>query len=143
MITEINYAVAIATARILAGILFFFQGYDKVFNIGMKDLKQTMNTGMGGNKLPSGLVNLAIYYTSYTELICGFLLIIGFFKYFAVYLLCIDLLIVSAAFSLSKPMWEPINVFSRLLLLLVLLVAPTEWDKFSIDYLFELSKLKV
>ena len=143
MITEINYAVAMATARVLVGVLFFFQGYDKVFKIGMRNLRQTMIAGLGRNQLPGSLVGIVAAFTSYAELICGFLLIIGFFKYFAMYILCLDLIIISIGFSIAKPMWEPINVFSRLLLLLLLLLVPTEWDKFSIDYLFELSKLKV
>jgi putative oxidoreductase len=143
MISDLNTLIAIGTVRIIAGILFFFQGYDKVFNVGMAELKRTINAGFGGNKLPASLIGIIAVFTSYTELICGFLLIIGFFKYFALYLLCLDLLVVSFGFSMTKPMWEPINVFSRLLLILILLLTPIEWDKFSIDYLFELSKLKI
>lgn len=143
MITDINLTIAIATARIFAGILFFFQGYDKVFNIGMKDLQFTLGASLNRHKLPAGVIGFIAIYTSWVELLCGFLLILGFFKYFAIYLLCLNLLIVAVGFSMSKPMWDNNMVFVRLTLLLFLLISPTEWDKFSLDYLFALSKLTI
>ena len=94
MITDLNLIIAIATARIFVGILFFFQGYDKIFNIGMKQLRQTMSANLGNHKLPDS-------------------------------------------------MWDTAHVFVRLLLILLLLLTPVEWDKFSFDYLFTLAKLKV
>jgi putative oxidoreductase len=143
MITDLNYAVAIATARILTGVLFLFQGYDKVFNIGMKNLQLTLSTNFNNHKIPSGIIGFIAVYTSWIEFICGFLLILGIFKYFAIYLLCLNLVIVAVGFSMSKPMWENSMLFVRLALLLFLLTTPTEWDKFSIDYLFALSKLSI
>ncbi len=89
------------------------------------------------------MINFIAPLTSWIELLCGFLLILGFFKFFAIYLLCFNLIIVVFGFSLSKPMWENNHVFIRLLLLIFLLVAPLEWDRFSIDYLFALSRLTV
>ena len=97
MITDLNLIIAIATARIFVGILFFFQGYDKIFNIGMKQLRQTMSANLGNHKLPDSFIGVVAISTSWIELLGGFLLIIGFFKYFALYLLCIDLLIVALA----------------------------------------------
>ena len=143
MLTDLNLIIAIATARIFVGILFFFQGYDKIFKIGMKQLKQTMSANLGNHKLPDSFIGFVAVSTSWIELMCGFLLIIGFFKYFALYLLCIDLLVVATGFSLAKPMWDTAHVFVRLFLILLLLLTPVEWDKISFDYLFTLAKLKV
>ena len=56
-------------------------------------------------------------------------------------ILSLSLLIVVTGFSLVKPMWENNHLFIRLILLLVLLIAPVEWDRFSLDYLYVLSKL--
>ncbi|MDQ3052042.1 MAG: DoxX family protein [Bacteroidota bacterium] len=143
MITDYNFAVALFTVRVIAGLLFFFQGYDKVFNIGMTQIRQMMKSGFGNRKIPDQVINFIAPLTSWIELLCGFLLILGFFKFFAIYLLCFNLIIVVFGFSLSKPMWENNHVFIRLLLLIFLLVAPLEWDRFSIDYLFALSRLTV
>jgi len=142
MITELNFTIAIATARVIVGILFFFQGYDKVFNVGLTEVKNTMKASLNSRNMPDGFIGFVATFTSWIELLCGFLLIVGFFKYFAIYLLCINLIIVVIGFSISKPMWETGHVFIRLALLLLLLLTPVEWDRFSFDYLFALSKLQ-
>jgi len=139
---ELNFAIAVVTVRVLTGILFFFQGYDKIFNIGMHDLRETISTGLNKKKLPESVVGFIAVYTSWVELIAGFLLIIGFFKLFAVSLLCLNLIIVSIGFSMSKPMWDNNLVFIRLVLLIFLLVVPQDWDIISFDHLFQLSKLR-
>ncbi len=139
---ELNFAIAVVTVRVLTGILFFFQGYDKVFNIGIHDLRETISTGLSKKKLPESVVGFIAVYTSWVELIAGFLLIIGFFKLFAVSLLCLNIIIVSIGFSMSKPMWDNNLVFIRLVLLIFLLVVPQHWDIISFDHLFQLSKLR-
>ena len=141
MTSGINFAVALLTIRVVAGILFFFQGYDKVFNVGMAEIRETMLAGFASKKMPDSVVSFIAPFTSWVELLCGFLLIIGFFKYYALYLLCLNLLIIVFGLSLSKPMWENNHVFIRLLLIVILLLAPVEWDRFSLDYVFALSKL--
>jgi putative oxidoreductase len=142
MNSDLHFAIAIATARIFAGILFFFQGYDKVFKVGMPELRQTMNASLENYKLPRSFIGFVAVFSSYTELICGFLLIIGFFKFFAIYLLCINLLMMATGFSMAKPMWETTHVFVRFALLMLLLLTPAEWDRIAFDYLFTLSKLQ-
>ena len=90
--------------RALLGIIFGMQGYGKVFkytvpkiyDLFFKDLKQP--------SYPNGLHGDG-YYTSYIELICGFLLIIGLFRKYALALLGIDLLIVSFGHGLMEPIW--------------------------------------
>ncbi|HMT28175.1 MAG TPA: DoxX family membrane protein [Bacteroidia bacterium] len=142
MTTEFNQIIAVSTIRIIVGILFFFQGYDKVFTVGMKEVTATMKASFSYNRLPEGFLSLIAFFTSWIELICGFLLILGFFKYFAAYLLCLNLVVVVWGFSMAKPMWETGHVFIRLILLIMFLLAPIEWDKISVDYLFALSKLQ-
>lgn len=141
MISDFHFAFVVLTVRIIAGILFFFQGYDKVFNVGMEELRQTMKASFESKKIPDALIAVIAPLTSWIELLCGFLLIVGFFKYYAIYLLCLNLIIVVFGFSLSKPMWENNHVFIRLALLIFLLVIPIGWDRFSLDYLFVLSGL--
>lgn len=141
MDADFNHAVAIATVRIIAGILFFFQGYDKVFKVGTAQVGQAMRVQLGGKTFPDGLLNLIVIFTSYVELLCGFLLLLGLFKFYSLYLLCFSLTLVVFGFSYAKPMWENNHLFVRLILLVTLLITPGHWDRFSLDYLFLLSKL--
>jgi putative oxidoreductase len=123
-----------ALARIFLGILFLAQGYDKVFKIGISEVINNFEYPVRLRHLPRFPLVMAAYFTSCIELICGFLLIVGFMKYYALYLLGIDLLIVCASLALLEPLWDMKHVFPRLLLLLIVLVLPAEWSVFSIDY---------
>ncbi len=134
-------AIAVFTVRVIAGILFFFQGYDKVFNVGVSQVRQTMNATLAGRNVPDALIGIVAYYTSYVELLGGFLLIIGFFKFYATLLLCISLIMVVTGFSIAKPMWESFHVFIRLGLLVFILLINPELDIISFDHLFQLSGL--
>lgn len=138
---EPQLAIAILTARVLAGILFFFQGYDKVFKIGIPQVSATMKATLSGKNMNPGLVGFVAYFSSYAELICGFLLILGFFKLYASYILCFNILMVSAGFSMAKPMWDSSHVLIRVALLLFILIAPSAWDVLSVDHLFSISGL--
>jgi putative oxidoreductase len=140
MIPDMNHAIAIATIRIIAGVLFFFQGFDKVFHVGITQIRQAMRLQLGGKSFPDGLLSLIVIFTSYVELLCGFLLILGLFKYYSIYLLCFSLLLVVTGFSYAKPMWENNHLFVRLILLATLLLTPVDWDRFSLDYLFVMTK---
>ena len=141
MTNDLNHAIAVATIRIVAGILFFFQGYDKVFKIGTRQVQQAMRAQLEGKAFPEGLLSLIVILTSYIELLCGFLLILGLFKFYSIYLLCMSLVLVVTGFSYAKPMWENNHLFIRLILLVTLLLTPVEWDRFSLDFIFSLTDL--
>lgn len=121
--------------RALLGIIFLMQGYGKVFtytvpkvyNMFFKDFEKTF--------LPKWLIWGTAYYTSYIELICGFLLIIGLFRKYALYLLAADLLIVSFGHGLLEPIWDLQHVIPRAILLIVILLVPAQWDKWHADSL--------
>lgn len=130
-----NEAVLTFIIRVVLGILFFFQGYDKVFKVKMNGVVETFQYELGTIKIPKGILLLSAYFTSYAELIGGALLIIGLFKTYALYLLGIDLILVTAAFSRIKPMWDMQLLFPRLVLLCVLLYLPGNWDVLSVDYI--------
>ncbi|HEV7231650.1 MAG TPA: DoxX family protein [Bacteroidia bacterium] len=134
MNTTHYHIAAEAVTRIFLGILFFAQGYDKVFNLGIPQVIGNFEYPVRLRHLPRFPLVLAAYFTSLAELICGFLLIIGFMKYYALYLLGLDLLIVGASLSMLEPLWDMKHVFPRLLLLLILLVLPSEWGTLSVDY---------
>jgi putative oxidoreductase len=136
-----NHEIAGAfLARVILGLLFFFQGIDAVFNIKINGVLQTIEEPLSKIGIPKFLIVTGAWFTCYIELIGGFLLIIGFAKYYAMYLLGLDLIIASIAFGIMKPMWDMQFVFPRLVLLIFLLVIPSEWDVLSVDYVWSIIK---
>ena len=132
--------MAVFVARVFLGVLFFFQGIDAVFNVKVKGVVDTIEGALSSKGVPRPLILLGAYYTSYVQLIAGFCLIIGFAKYYALYLLGFDLIFASIAFGLVKPMWDMQFVFPRLALVLFFLVSPSQWDVISVDYVWSLIK---
>ncbi|CAN5397214.1 hypothetical protein BH10BAC1_BH10BAC1_19190 [soil metagenome] len=135
-----NESVLTFILRMILGILFFFQGFDKVFKIKLNEVIKTFQVELGAIKVPNWIMFPLAYYTSYIELIGGILLIIGLFKTSALYLLGIDLIIVSGAFSMIKPMWDMQLLFPRLILLSALLYLPASWDILSLDHILMVNK---
>jgi putative oxidoreductase len=133
-----EYAEIIAafTARVFLGLLFFFQGYDKVFNVKISGVIKTFEQPYRQTKLPLIFLQTGAIVTSFIELIGGLMLIFGLFKYIALYLLAIDILIATAALSWMNPMWDLKFSFPRLALLIFLLVIPADWDQWALDSLF-------
>lgn len=136
MFETYHYTSAITIARVFLGFLFLFQGYDAVVKIGMKNVTNTYQEQFAKKGISRALTSLAAIFTSYTELICGGLLILGLFELIALYLLGLNLIIAAIGFGVNEPLWNTRNVFPRLALLLLLLMTPLEWHHFSLDYLF-------
>jgi putative oxidoreductase len=120
---------------VILGILFLFQGYDKVFRVKMPGVIETFRLELGKINMPNWILVITAYYTSYAEFICGPLLIIGLFTKYSLYVLGIDLILVVGAFSLIKPMWDMQLLFPRLMLISMLLYFPEEWDLLSADHI--------
>jgi putative oxidoreductase len=137
ILNEIPYQTAIALffVRVIAGTLFLFQGYDKLFKVGVKGVYETFRQPMQKKNIPSGILFSSAVFTSGIEFIGGILLIIGLFTSWIILFLMIDILLVVIAFCMLEPMWDLKHVFPRLILLLILLFASTEANLFSIDYL--------
>ena len=123
-------------ARVFLGFLFFLQGYDKVFRIGVKQVIQTIHEPLSSKGIPKIFSNVGAYFTSYVELICGAFLILGFLKYASLYLLGFDMLFVAIVFGIVEPIWDMKHIFPRLSLLLFLLILPSQWDVISIDHVW-------
>lgn len=132
--------MAVFICRVFLGLLFFFQGLDAVFNIRVNGVVDTIEAPLREKGIPRFFIVSGAYYTSYVQLIAGFCLLIGFAKYYALYLLGFDLIIASIAFGMIKPMWDMQHVFPRMLLLLLFLAAPSEWDVISVDYVWSIIK---
>jgi len=129
----LNRTIAVLTLRLILGFLFFFQGYGKVFKFGVDNVYNNFFKETFNPLLPDLLVLSTAYYTSYIELIAGFLLVIGFKRDYALYALASVLIIVTFGHGLAEPIWDTSNVMSRTILLIPLLLLPKAWDRFSID----------
>ena len=121
--------------RTLLGIIFFMQGFGKIFTIGVYHVYEMFFRVFDTTFLPHWLIITTAYFTSYCELVCGFLLIIGLFRNCAVYVLAADLLIVSFGHGLIEPIWDLSHVIPRAILLAALFLVPAQWDKWSADFL--------
>jgi uncharacterized membrane protein YphA (DoxX/SURF4 family) len=121
--------------RVLLGIIFFMQGYGKIFMIGVSKVYNMFFKTFEITFLPKWLIVSTAYYTSYIELIGGFLLIIGLFRKYAMYLLAADLLIVSFGHGIMEPIWDLSHLIPRAILLASLFLLPAQWDKWNADSL--------
>lgn len=135
IINQYHYIIGAFIARVFLGCLFLFQGYDAVFNIKIVNVVATFEDSFRNKGIPKFMIIFASWFTSYSELICGLLLILGLFQYAALYLLGINLIIASIGFAINNPMWDTRHVYTRLLILLFLLAIPTSWNFLSLDTL--------
>jgi uncharacterized membrane protein YphA (DoxX/SURF4 family) len=125
-------AAGILFLRLLLGVIFFMQGYGKIFTIGVGKL-YSMFFATYEAMLPQWLIWSTAYYTSYIEFIGGALLILGLCRRRVLYLLALCLVIVSFGHGLTEPIWDLQHVFPRAVLLGALLLLPQEWDRWHAD----------
>jgi uncharacterized membrane protein YphA (DoxX/SURF4 family) len=123
--------------RCLLGIIFFMQGYGKIFSMGMHKVYESFFKDFENTALPKWLIVFTAYYTSYIEWIGGFLLVVGLFRKYAMYLLALDLLMVSFGHGFIEPIWDLSHVIPRAILLAGLFFLPADWDRWSADTLIK------
>ncbi|MFT7611265.1 MAG: putative membrane protein YphA (DoxX/SURF4 family) [Parvicellaceae bacterium] len=128
--------IAIATVRIILGLLFFFQAYDKIFNVGQSEFTRTVMAGDKVKWMPKSFIQISTTLSSFIELIGGGLLILGIFLPFVYLFLAINLIMVGLAFSYMKPIWDMKHYFPRLAMLVYLMMMPAEIDVYAIQSLF-------
>jgi len=137
---NLNRNIGLLLLRLLLGFIFFFQGYGKVFKFGVDNIYNNSFKTTYGDLLPDFINFGTAYFTSYAELIAGFMLIIGFKRDWALYTLGLVLVIVTFGHGLAQPIWDTSHVLVRTLFLVPLLLLPKEWDKYSLDYLLKKSR---
>lgn len=123
------------TIRLILGFLFFWQGYGKVFKFGIDNVYGNFFKKTYEDLLPDFLILGTAYYTTFAELIGGFLLVIGLGRDWALYALALVLVVVTFGHGMAEPIWDVSHVMVRALFLIPLLLLPKEWDTFSLDYL--------
>ena len=137
-LSEYTLEYAAFVVRLIAGILYLMQGYDKVFRIGLKETMHTAAEALRPSRLPSGMVRLMTAIISLTELTGGFMLVIGFAIVPSCYILLGCLVPVTLAMTMREPLWTAQTIWARLVLLLFLLLIPVTAHIISIDYLLNL-----
>lgn len=75
-----NKEIGLMILRCTVGLILFFQGYGKVFDIGVDVLHEKMFVPTYDGLLPNWPKWATAYVTSYIELIGGLLLILGLFR---------------------------------------------------------------
>jgi putative oxidoreductase len=135
MLSQYNESVAALAVRVFLGVVFLCQGYDAIFRVKIRNVIETYESEFSSRGIPRFLTATGVWFTSMTELVCGLLLIAGLFQPIPVYLLTINILVASAAFSVTSPMWDMKHVFPRLASLIFLLIIPAEWNTWSLDQL--------
>ena len=125
--------------RLFCGIIFLFQGYDKLFKVKLNQVIDTFDDEAEKKNIPKLFVVFSAFYSSIIEFFGGILLIVGLFKSIVLILLGFDLIMVAFAFSIIEAMWDMKHVFPRLALISALMLMPTEWEIVSIDYLIKLN----
>jgi putative oxidoreductase len=133
--TELNFSIGMLLLRMTGGMLFFFQGYDKVYKVGVKQVVETFNDPFQKTPLPQFMLKPMVLVSSYLEMICGLLLVLGLFRDVALYLLAADLAAVALMFSAMKAMWDMQFFFPRFIMVLLLLLLPSGTDRFCLDKL--------
>jgi uncharacterized membrane protein YphA (DoxX/SURF4 family) len=132
-IIQYHSTAAIFIARMFLGSLFFFQGMDAVFGVKVRNVVEAVRGPMAAKGVPSFVIRLGAYFTSYVQLFGGAFLLLGLFRYCALYVLGLDLLIAGIGFGIAAPLWDTKHVLPRLVLLIFLLLIPATEDLWSLD----------
>ena len=130
---EFYNSLALFLLRTVTGIIFFFQGYDKIFKVKIKNGVDTFQEPIDKTYIPNALLKPFSWITSSLEMLGGLLLMFGLLRGMGFVLLSIDMLLVAFAFSNIKAMWDMQYYFPRFIFLLVLMLLPQEWDLWNLD----------
>lgn len=126
---------ALLLVRLILGILFFFQGYDKIFKLGINNVADAAITPATEKIFGRSFFKILILVSSWTELVAGLMIAFGFQRDIGLLLLSADMLMTGLIFTLIKPMWDMQYYFPRLILLVMIMLIPESWDTYRIDSL--------
>jgi uncharacterized membrane protein YphA (DoxX/SURF4 family) len=135
MYEEYLIPFAILTMRLWLGSTLLIQASDKLFSIGIQNVSNALEFKISKIHLSPKFYLFFAGLTSWLEFAGGILLILGLFKVLAFSLLCLNMLLVSLAFSLNGPMWDMRHFFPRFIILILLMFVSMHNDWFSLDQL--------
>ena len=127
-------AWAIFFARAVVGLIFFMAGVFKVFSLGPAEHVRRYFLPFQDTFLPTWSLWAVGFAIPFVELIAGALLILGLLTRPALISLGFVLVIVTFGHLLHAPLYAfHEHVIPRLALVLLVLLLPREWDRYSID----------
>lgn len=132
---EFTQAAGWLLLRVTAGVLFFFQGYDKLFKVGITNAAEAFDGSYHNGFLSKPFLHGVLTLSSLVETCGGVLLVLGLWKQVAAILLGLDLIAVALAFSASNPMWDMQYYFPRFAMVVAILMMSPVSDKFCLDAL--------
>lgn len=128
------YSLAYFVLRVVLGILFTFQGYDKLFKLKPQGVFYATKNEYETMHVPDWFIKFSIVISSLIEFITGILLILGLFKVLAFTLISINMIMVAVGFSFLKPMWDMRYYFPRLIIFIIICLIDSSYDIFSLDF---------
>ena len=132
-----NWPIVNFIVRWILGLIFLMAGYWKVFVLTPAGhAQQFFVEGFSETWIPTWLLNLFGYSIPFLELVAGLLICIGFRTREALIAVGLLLVITTYGHSLQQPLFDiDGHTFTRLALIVFLLLAPVGNDRYSIDHL--------
>ena len=133
-----NWPIAILIVRWILGLLFLMAGYWKVFVLTPAvHAQQFFVDGFAETWIPVWLLDLLGYGIPVLELAAGLLICIGWRTREALIAVGLLLIVTTYGHALQQPLFDiGGHTFTRLALIVFLLLAPTGSDRFSLDAWF-------
>ncbi len=132
-----NWPIVNFIVRWILGLLFLMAGYWKVFVLTPAGhAQQFFVEGFSETWIPTWLLHLFGYSIPFLELVAGLLICIGFRTREALIAVGLLLVITTYGHSLQQPLFDiDGHTFTRLALIVFILLAPVGNDRYSIDHL--------
>ncbi len=132
-----NWPIVNLIVRWILGLLFLMAGYWKVFVLTPAGhAQQYFVEGFSDSWIPTWLLQILGYSIPFLELAAGLLICIGFRTREALIAVGLLLILTTYGHSLQQPLFDiDGHTFTRLALIVFLLLAPLGSDRYSIDQL--------
>jgi uncharacterized membrane protein YphA (DoxX/SURF4 family) len=130
-----NWPIAIFVSRLILGILFMMAGYWKVFVLTpAQHAQEYFVEGFADYWIPESLLVALGYSIPLLEFAAGILLCLGLRTKEALVAVAILLIVTTYGHALQQPLFDiDGHTFTRLALIVFLLLAPQGCDRFSAD----------
>jgi thiosulfate dehydrogenase [quinone] large subunit len=137
-----NWPIVNFIVRWILGLLFLMAGYWKVFVLTpASHAQQFFVEGFADTWIPTLLLQLFGYSIPFLELVAGLLICIGFRTREALIAVGLLLIVTTYGHALQQPLFDiDGHTFTRLVLIVFLLLAPFGSDRYSTDHWLQTRK---
>jgi uncharacterized membrane protein YphA (DoxX/SURF4 family) len=131
--SKFTRTIGVLFLRVFLGVLFFFQGYAKIFWFKIDGLYASAFQPLEA-KLPTWLLWATAYATSIIELVCGLMVIFGFWRNRALFALAGVVIVATIGHGIESGIVDLQHLFPRAILIALLLILPDEWDEWDVKH---------